>query len=463
MHRTHSDSSDSARTPTLALPVALLLLAVSPLRSAGPADAAPARPGDAEDLFSITVDTHGYQPYKISVPTPLTNDRALGAFVRKVLVNNLRIATAFKVLKRRTYPAGWRSLGLQPNVATWRAIGSQGLLMTELRVTGAKAVFTFKLWDFARRASPVLERTYNAPRQGARSVVHQFSNEVMRHYTGVRGAFGTRIAFVASLGARLKVVYTMDHDGHGLRRVSKRKSLNILPTWSPNGRSILFTSYVRRNPDLYQVTSLGGVLPRRVSKRSGLNSGAVYSPDGRRVALTLSKDGNSEIYLLDPRRRTRYGWAAVRRLTRHPGIDTSPTWSPDGRRIAFVSNRYGYPQIWVMNADGSHKRRLTRRGTYNQTPAWCPRRGSPLIAFTSRRGRRFSIFTYNVASRHYRRITFSHQGSNEEPSWAPNCQLIAFASSRGGIWVSNRNGTAQTQIYQGKALQPRWGPWATLH
>jgi Tol biopolymer transport system component len=105
---------------------------------------------------------------------------------------------------------------------------------------------------------------------------------------------------------------------------------------------------------------------------------------------------------------------------------------------------------------------LTRRGYYNQTPAWCPRKGSPLIAFTSRKSGRFSIFTYNVRTRYYRRITGRRHRNNEEPTWAPNCQLLAFASTRGGIWVSNLDGTAQTQIYKGKALQPRWGPWSTL-
>ncbi|MDY0004683.1 MAG: Tol-Pal system beta propeller repeat protein TolB, partial [Polyangia bacterium] len=235
----------------------------------------------------------------------------------------------------------------------------------------------------------------------------------------------------------------------------------ILPSWSPDGREIIFTSYVRRNPDLYRVTALGGVLPKRVSKRLGLNSGAVYSPDGTRVALTLTKDGDSEIYLLDPKQVSRYGWVTAKRLTNHPGIDTSPTWSPDGRQIAFVSNRYGNPQLWVMNTDGTDKKRLTRRGYYNQTPAWCPMKDSKLIAFTSRKNSRFSIFTYHTTMGTYRRITSSSQGNNEEPTWAPNCQLIAFASSRGGIWVSNQDGTAQTQIYKGRALQPRWGPWAT--
>jgi TolB protein len=292
--------------------------------------------------------------------------------------------------------------------------------------------------------------------------VHHWCNDVMKHYTGVKGAFGTWLGFVASVGAKRKDVYVMQHDGYGLRRVSKPKSLNILPAWSPNGEKLLFTSYVRRNPDLYIVPFSGRRKPRRVSKRQNLNSGAAWSPDGKKVAITLAKDGNSEIYVLRPYRWRRRGWRIVRRLTNHRGIDTSPTWSPTGKKIVWVSNRYGRPQLWMMNADGTGKKRLTRRGYYNQTPAWCPKKGSPLIAFTSRKSGRFSIFVYNLRTKTYRRITGRRHGNNEEPTWAPNCQLLAFASSRGGIWVSNLDGTAQTRIYKGKALQPAWGPWDTL-
>ncbi len=443
--------------------VAVVTVVVALLVVPGPA-AARKKKDNGKDLFTITVDTKGFQPYRIAVPEPIANDRPLGQFVRKVAVNNLRIATSFRVLKKRTHPRGWRAKGLTPEVRRWRAIGAQGLMLAELVVTGKRAKYTFVLWDFtANVKKPVLRRVYTATRKSARRVVHSWCNEIMQHYTKVKGAFGTQIAFVATKSAKRKYVYVSDHDGHGLRRVSKAKSLNILPSWSPDGKHILFTSYVRRNPDLYRVLSVGGVVPRRVSRRSGLNSGAVYSPDGKKIALTLTKDGNSEIYLLSPRRKTRQGYRIIKRLTNHAGIDTSPTWSPDGKKIAFVSSRYGHPQIWLMNADGSGQRRLTRRGYYNTTPTWCSVKGSKLIAFTTRKNGRFAIFTYNIATRRYRRITWTTHGSNEEPTWAPNCQLIAYASSRGGIWVSNASGSAQTRIYKGKALQPRWGPWSTLH
>src|SRR5262249_23182819 len=152
-----------------------------------------------------------------------------------------------------------------------------------------------------------------------------------------------------------------------------------------------------------------------------------WSPDGSRMAVTLTRGGNADIYLLTPE------GSIIKRLTDGPGIDTSPSWSPDGGQIAFVSNRLGNPQIYVMSADGGGPRRLTYQGTYNQTPRWCPRADTPMLAFTGRDEHlRFDVFTLDVRSGQVTRLT-QNQGDNEEPSWAPNCRVIAYKSSRGGI------------------------------
>ena len=84
---------------------------------------------------------------------------------------------------------------------------------------------------------------------------------------------------------------------------------------------------------------------------------------------------NSEIFVVNA------DGSGERRLTRNTGRDSNPVWSPDGRRIAFESNW----QLNVMNADGSGQRRLTRNGGRNFAPAWSP--DGQKLAFERRLGR----------------------------------------------------------------------------
>jgi TolB protein len=143
-------------------------------------------------------------------------------------------------------------------------------------------------------------------------------------------------------------------------------------------------------------------------------------------------------------------------LTRSQGIDVSPVCGPGGR-IAFVSDRHGSPQIFTMNADGTNVKRVTFRGSHNQTPAWCPDPKQPLIAFTGREGN-FDIFTVNVDTQEYKRLT-QGQGDNKDPAFSPDCRLIAFASNRRGspgIYLSSQDGIDQNLVIAGAAETVRW-------
>src|SRR4029078_68285 len=102
---------------------------------------------------------------------------------------------------------------------------------------------------------------------------------------------------------------------YGVTPITNR-SQNILPTWSPSGAEIAFTSFAQGTPDLYIVPASGG-RPRVLSSRPGLNMGASWSPDGTKIACTLSQDGNSEIYLLSSTRAIR------NRRTKRRGTDHS--------------------------------------------------------------------------------------------------------------------------------------------
>jgi TolB protein len=249
-----------------------------------------------------------------------------------------------------------------------------------------------------------------------------------------------------------KEVVVSDWDGENAQVVTSG-GLNLLPSFTPSGDALLYTSYRGGRPQVY-LHRLGGAPTLLVG--GVMATGAVMSPDGKRLAYALAQGESTNIFVANA------DGSKPRQLTNTPFfINTSPAWSPDGNRLAFVSNRAGSPQIYVMGADGSNPKRLTFQGTYNQTPDWSPR--GDLIAFTARDERNaFDLFTVNAETGKIVRLT-QDQGNNEEPAFAPNGRLIVFTSNRKGapaLYVMTTDGKKQVELPGDHSFvtTPVWGP-----
>jgi Tol biopolymer transport system component len=105
------------------------------------------------------------------------------------------------------------------------------------------------------------------------------------------------------------------------------------------------------------------------SRRLGASSRQPGRPTGG-GSLSQASDGKFEVYVMNA------DGSGQRRLTRNQGVDADPTWSPDGRRIAFESKRDGSSEVDVMNADGSGRRGSTPNGG---DPTWSPDGGGSLL------------------------------------------------------------------------------------
>ena len=114
-----------------------------------------------------------------------------------------------------------------------------------------------------------------------------------------------------------------------------------------------------------------------------------------------------------------------------------------------------------MNANGTGVKRLTDRGTYNQTPDWSPR--GDIVSFTARDERnKFDIFTVNPDTKAIHRLT-QDEGNNEEPSFSPDGNHIVFTSTREGksqVWIMAFDGSNQHRITkEGGYTTPSWSPY----
>lgn len=370
----------------------------------------------------------------------------------KIVRNDLELTGAFKVLDPKSFIDSDGLTQSTVRFPDWLNVGAAGLVKAQLKDEGGKLAVELHGFEVAS-AKEGLTKTVTGSSAEVRALAHALSDEIYRYFTGEPGVFRTKIAFVRKVQGE-KHVFVVDMDGQGGGQVTKGGGLNLLPSFAPDGRSLVFTSYRLDNPDLYELALADGSL-KRVSSRPGLNTGGRISPDGGKIALTLSQDGNSEIYLLDR------GGGLLKRLTSSWGIDTSPSWSPDGAHIAFVSSRAGNPQLYVMGASGGEPKRLTFQGTYNQTPAYSPR--GTHLAFTARDERNvFDIFVIDLRTSQVARVT-QDQGNNEEPSFSPNGRMLVFSTTRSGarqLVVSNLDGTKQTVITAGgEHSSPSWGPF----
>jgi TolB protein len=146
------------------------------------------------------------------------------------------------------------------------------------------------------------------------------------------------------------------------------------PDWSPDGRTILFTSHpVTDNPvnsasaEIYAIAADGTGQPARLTSNTEEERAPAWSPDGKRIVFCCRRGGpDFEICVMNGD-----GTAQVQ-LTDNDVPDLTPSWSPDGKKIVFhrrVGGR-GQFQLFVVNADGSGEVQLTFPPGINAFPNW---------------------------------------------------------------------------------------------
>ena len=405
--------------------VALLMLLVV-LTVGAPLTTPPLSRAQGVDVY-INITGGGTKKLNIAIPEFTVTTGADAAGVGKLLATvagaDLTFSGLFSVVSATGSIPANDPAALKQSWTDFAAAGAHAGVHGLVAIRGARLEAEMRLYDLTNPDFRLIaQKTFDMPADTPRRLAHKVADEIVLQFTGELGIADTKIAYVAGpIGA--KEIQLTDYDGFAPRPLTHNGSINLMPVWSPDARSVAYLSFKNGYPDLFRMFPFERRPEQTLAGFVGINSSPSWQPDGRAVALTLSKDGNPEIYVLT------LATGAFRRLTRHAGIDTEPSWSPTGREIAFISDRAGAPHVFVMDVDGANVRPLTTSG-YHTQPRWSPR--GDTILFTNRQGN-FDLWAINPDGSNLRRLT-SGPGDNQSAAWAPNGRHVVFQSNRLGGW-----------------------------
>ncbi len=259
-------------------------------------------------------------------------------------------------------------------------------------------------------------------------------------------------------------IFTLPVSGGALRLVSTGQGRTTCAYFFPSGEKILYSSthlggtscppppdysqgYVWALYPTYDifVADPNGDNVVRLTDTPGYDAEATISRDGTKIVFTSLRDGDLDIYVMDA------DGSNVKRLTNQLGYDGGPFFSYDGTKIVYrayhpetEAERADYQRllkqnlirpsrldIFVMDADGSNKRRLTNNGAANFAPYFFP--GGDRVIFASNmhepEGRNFDLYAINIDGTGLERIT-SHEEFDGFPMFNSDGTQLVWGSNR---------------------------------
>ena len=331
--------------------------------------------------------------------------------------------------------------GADVDFQDWSFVGVEAVVVGKVIQTGDDAyTLQFQLFDVFGRRQLVGFRMPSVTRATMRGAAHRAADMIYEKLTGIKGVFGTKVAYVTAKqqgDGRLYSLIVSDQDGFNEHTIMESNDPIMSPAWSPDSRQLAYVSFEGSKASIFVQTLRTGNR-FSVSSKPGINGAPSFSPDGRKLAITLGGiDGNPDIHVLDINSRR------ATRLTTHRAIDTEGTWSPDGRYIYFTSDRSGGPQIYRVSATGGTPERVTFEGSYNARPRLSPD-GSRLAMVHNDRGN-YRIAVMNLERKDL--LVLSTGRQDESPSFAPNSDILIYATRQG------RNGVLETVSADGLIRQ----------
>ena len=218
------------------------------------------------------------------------------------------------------------------------------------------------------------------------------------------------ITYMSYTGEQPKV-FIMNLETGKRELVGDFPNMTFAPRFSPDGQRVVMSLGTPDGESSIYEMDLRSRQSRRLTQSGGIDTGPSYSPDGRQIVFESDREGSQQLYVMNS------DGSGVRRLSGVDGRYSTPVWSPRGDYIAFTKQASGRFLIGVMKPDGTGERVLTE-GFHNEGPTWAPN-GRVVMFFRESQGNNAGphLFSVDLTGFNERQVATPSFGS--DPAWSP--------------------------------------------
>ena len=414
----------------------------------------------SESWAALRVDIYGPGQNAVSLALaaplrgPNTEATSMGKELQKVVEQNLSFLPFMRLTDPKAVLGGTVMPGADSQDIDFKRFQLAGadLLVTSFWPEGDSGTKTVQMRAFeTNTGGRLFGKEYSrVTAKELPEVADRFCADLLEVLTGSGAFFRSTIVFTKSQGKMAANVWLTKPTGRNLRQITNMKGKAMSPSWSPDGRFVVFTHIDPSSHGLGVWDSSGGRV-NRIRFPGNVVIGPSFTP-GNKVAVALSNGKYPAIFLLN------HAFQKERMLEGGNSINVSPSFDSTGTKMAFTSSRLGGPQIFMKDLGSGSVSRVSKSGGYNTEANISP--DGTLVVYSRMTEYGNRIFVQDMVTGEERQVSFG-PGSDEQPSFCADSYFIAFTSSRGGkrgIYLTTRHGGDAKQIPTGGGASfPRWG------